>query len=213
MPKLGVEFTTGETPQSGGTSQGPGNMFLVAAAGYGPEEPTLVRSLNEAVTLYGPRETENSKLYDALNAFFVMGGARAYVNRIHGAGSPVAALLALETTGTAKTLVVTAKYKGSFGNNYKIAILEGTAKTKIVIYNEAGEVLEQSLEYAKASEMLAWGEEHKTYVVITAGSGYAAGKAELVKKLTSTKLASGVNPTNNEATTNSTIEGRSEERR
>jgi hypothetical protein len=186
-------------------------MFLVAPAIYGPETPTLVRSLNEAVTLYGPREGESVKIYDYLNAFFALGGSRAYVNRVAGEGSAAAALLELEAGATAKTLVVTAKYKGTYGNGLKVEVVENEAKTKtkLIIQNPAGEVLESSGEYAEAKELAAWGEEaaHQTYVLVTQGSGYSTGKTGLVKKIAATKLASGVNPTVGEKTFIKSIEG------
>jgi len=209
MSPLGVNVTSSETPQSAGVSTTTGQMFLAAPAAYGPETPTLIRSLNEAVTLYGPREGESVKMYDYLNAFFALGGARAYVNRVSGEGSPVAALLELEAGATAKTLVVTAKYKGTYGNGFKVEVTEAASKTKLIIQNPAGEVLESSGEYAEAKELLAWGQEtaHQTYVTITEGSGYSTGKAGLVKKITATKLASGANPTANEKSFLKTIEG------
>ena len=209
MPKLGVEFTTGETPQTAGTSQSTGTMFLVATSNYGPEaEPTRIRSLTEAERYFAPagRETENAKLYDACNAFFSLGGQTAYVNRVSGSGG-VAAKLELETTSTPKTLIVTAKYKGTYGNSIKVEVVEASSKTKLVILNGLGETVEESALYSKASELFEWGETHKTYVEITQGSGYSTGKTELVKKLAVTKLASGANPTTSEAEGIKAIEG------
>ncbi len=207
MPGPAVKVSVTETPQSAGTSQSTGTAFVVAEASYGPEVATLVRSLGEAVALYGPRsEAKTQKLYDQLDTEFTLGAARAYVNRVLGSGS-AAAKLELETTGTAKTLVVTAKYKGSFGNSIKIEIFEETSKTKIKILNSEGEVLEESPLFSTAKEMLEWGEKHTTYVTISEGSGYGAGKAELVKKISATKLASGENPTPTKAETIKAVEG------
>lgn len=206
---LGVTVTTSETPQSGGFATSTGQAFIAQGANYGPEEPKLVRSLNEYILLYGPREAGSSKLYDAVNAYFALGGARAYINRIAGEGAPAAALLELEAGATAKTLVVTAKYKGTYGNLLKVEVTENESKTKtrLVVLNPEGEILEASGEYEKASELLKWGETHEAYVLVTRGSGYATGEAGLVKKLAATKLASGANPTVNEKATVKTIEG------
>src|SRR5580704_1149404 len=207
MP-VGTLVTTGETAQSGGLSTPTGTVFIVAPAIYGPETPTAVSSLNELAALYGPREGENVKLFDAVSAYFALKGSKAYISRQAGEGAPVAAKLELEATATAKTLVVTAKYKGTFGNNYKIEVAEnaGKTKTQLVVYNAEGEVVERSGEYATAAELFAWGKEHQATVLITEGSGYTAGKAELVKKLVATKLASGANPTISEATAIKSIE-------
>src|ERR1035437_747306 len=120
-----VKVTATETPQSAGQSLSTGTAFVVGAASFGPETPTLVRSLGEAVYYYGPRsEAESQQLYDGLNTFFALGGQRAYVNRVAGAGSPLAALLEVECGSTAKTLKFTAKYKGTFGNSLKVQIVE-----------------------------------------------------------------------------------------
>lgn len=208
MP-LGINVVSGETPASGGVSTNTGTAFIVAPANSGPETTaTLVRSLSEVVSTYGPRETGSTQLYDAANAFFANEGARAYICRVAGEGSPAAAKLELEATATAKTLVVTAKYKGTLGNSTKIEVAEETAKTRLVIYNAEGEVVEKSPLFSKASELLAWGEEkvHQNYVIVTAGSGYSTGKTELVKKLASTKLATGENPTTTEKAVIKTIE-------
>lgn len=208
MPGPSVTVTTSETPSSSGVSLSTGTAFVVGAASYGPETPTLVRSLSEGVSLYGPRtETESQKLYDALNTFFTLGGSRAYVNRVAGAGSPVAAKLELESAATAKTLVVTAKYKGTYANGIKLVSETVSTESRLIIQNPEGEVLEASPLQAKASELFEWGKTHEAYVVITEGSGYTAGKGEKLKAVAATKLAGGTNPTNNETTTKTTIEG------
>lgn len=209
MSPLGVSVVTSEVPASGGVSTNTGTAFIAAPANYGPETtPTLIRSLNELTTLYGPRETGSSQLYDAANAFFSNEGARAYISRIAGEGSPAYAKLELETTSTTKVLVVTAKYKGTLGNSIKVALEEESSTTRLVIYNVEGEVVEKSPYFSKASELLAWGEEksHQNYVLVTAGSSYSTGKTELVKKITATKLASGANPTTTEKAIIKTIE-------
>jgi len=208
MP-LGVQVVSSEVPASGGVSTNTGTAFIVGPANYGPEAVTQVRSISELTATYGPRETGNTQLYDAANAFFSLEGARAYVARVYGEGSPAAAKLELEAGSTAKTLVVTAKYKGTYGNSIKVEVTEnaGKTKTKLVILNSESEVLQSSEEYEKASELLAWGKAHETYVVITEGSGYSTGKTELVKKLVATKLATGANPTTTEKAVIKTIEG------
>jgi hypothetical protein len=204
----GVVVTTGETLQSAGISLRTGTDFIVASANYGPETPTLVRSLNEAVQLYGPREGESVKLYDAIDRAFAIGASRAYVNRIAG-GSPAAAKLELEAGSTAKTLIATAKYKGEYGNKLKVEVIENAGKTasKIVYLNPEGEVLESSPEYTEAKEILAWGKLHETYIVLSEGSGYSTGKAGVLKTLASKVLSGGVNPTVSEANTIKAIEG------
>ena len=211
MP-LGVQVLSGETAQSGGVSTSTGTAFIVAPSTYGPETPTLVRSLNEVVALYAPegRETGNTLLYDAANAFFAFEGQKAYINRAgEGEGSPLAALKKLETTSKTEVITVTAKYKGAYGNKIKIEVAEAGGKTKLVIFAPNGEVLQESGEYTEAKELLKWGEEeaHKAYVVLTEGANYATGKTELVKKVASAALTTGANPETKEKGTIKAIEG------
>lgn len=194
MP-LGISVQTSETAQSGGVSTALGTVFIVGSANYGPEVPTVIRSLNEYISLYGPRETESAFLYDAVNSFFQLEGSRAYISRTAGEGSPAAAKLELESAATAKTLVVTAKYKGTFGNSIKVTVETVSTESRLIIeYN--GEIVESSPLQAKCSELFEWGKTHTAYVTITEGSGYSTGKTEKLKAVAATKLASGVNPTN-----------------
>jgi hypothetical protein len=205
MPAVNV--TSGSTQQSAGVSLQMGTVFCVAPAIYGPETVTLVQSPSQGIELYGPREGESVKLYDALDRFFALGGARAYVKRIAG-GSPVAAKLEIEAGATAKTLVVTAIYTGTYGNGLKLEVIENPGKTasKLVILSPEGEVLSTSGEYATAAELYTWGETHTTYIKITQGSGYSTGKSGLVKALAATKLAGGTNPTVSSGNTITSIE-------
>src|ERR1017187_2021825 len=108
-----VFVKTTETPQSAGFSQTTGTAFVVGAASYGPEVPTLVKSLGEAVYYYGPRsEAASQELFDQLDLEFKLQTQRVYVNRALGASIEFAKL-ELECGATAKTLVATAKYKGA----------------------------------------------------------------------------------------------------
>jgi hypothetical protein len=208
MPGPEVVVKTNETAGATGVSLTTGTAFIVGSASYGPETPTLVRSLSEGQALYGPRtETESQKLFDALNTFFALGGAKAYVQRIVG-GSPTAGTLELEAGATAKTLVVTAKYKGSNSKNLKVEVVENGGKTaaKIVILNSESEVLEASPEFTTATGIFEWGVTHQAYVLITEGSGYGAGKGSVLKVLAAKVLSTGVNPTVSEANAKASIE-------
>src|ERR1035441_1607247 len=203
-----VFVKTTETPQSAGFSQTTGTAFVVGAASYGPEVPTLVRSLGELVYYYGPRsEAESQALFDQCDLEFKLQTQRIYVNRALGAGG-VAAFLDIEAGATAKTLRVTAKYKGTFGNSIKVKVVENGGKTEahLIILNSESEVLETSPEFLTATAMYEWGKTHEAYVVISEGTGYAAGKGSVVKVLAATKLATGANPTPTKITTQTAIE-------
>lgn len=202
----GVVVTSGTTQQSAGVSLQLGTLFIVAPAVYGPETPWLVQSPSQAVELFGPREGESVALWDALDRYFALEGARAYVKRIIGEGSPAQAEVGLESSGAKKVLTVKAKYKGTWGNGIKIEVKESGSSTQLVVYNPEGEVVEKSGEYPKASELLEWGKSHEAYVVISEGSEYSTAKSEKLKKVASTKLAGGVNPTISATDTITSIE-------
>src|ERR1035437_7263515 len=135
-----VEVRTAETPQSAGLSQSTGTAFVAAAASYGPEVPTLVRSLGEAVAQFGPRtEAASTELYDWLNTFFSLGSSNAYVNRALGAGIKVGEH-AVESAAK-KALIVESKCKGVYANKIKVEVLANGA---LEILNPESEVLESS---------------------------------------------------------------------
>ena len=191
-----------ETPQSAFSSLSTGTAFIAGEASYGPEVPTLVRSLSEGVSLYGPRsEAASLKLYDSLNSFFSLGGARAYVNRVLGSGG-IAALKEVESALKTKALVVTAKYKGTYGNKLQLTVLAES----LVITNEiTGEVLET---IKIGAELKARTYPIETaYVTVTEGSNYATAKTEALKTATIASLATGANPTTTKAETTKAIEG------
>ncbi len=202
-----VVVTTSERPTATAVPLNTGTAFVVGEASYGPEEAQLVKGLKEAEFFYGPRsETASQELFDWLNAFFALGGSRAYVNRILGSAS-AAAVLELETAAQAKTLVVTAKYKGLFGNKFKVEV---KASGALVILNAESEVLEESPAATKASEVFEYFKGRETYVVVTEGSTYAAGKTEQLKTLASKELGGttkGKNPTVSEAECKKALEG------
>lgn len=192
MPGPNVTVTTSETIGAAGTASSTGTAFIVQESNYGPETPTMVRSLAEYTLLYGPRETGTTKLYDAVDLFFKLEGNKAYINRAAGEGSPAAAKEELETAGKTKVLIVEAKYKGTYGNKLEIQVKSSGAT--LTIYNPSGEVLEESGEYTKASELLEWGEKHTAYITIKEGSNYSTGKGEALKVLAKKVLAGGANP-------------------
>jgi hypothetical protein len=198
-----VEVRTAETPQSAGLSQSTGTAFVAAAASYGPEVPTLVRSLGEAVAQFGPRtEAASTELYDWLNTFFSLGGSKAYVNRALGAGIKVGEL-AVESAAK-KALIVESKYKGVYANKIKVEVLANGA---LEILNPESEVLESSGAATKASEVFEYFKGKEAYVIVKEGTEYAAAKGEQLKVLAAKALAGGVNPTVTEATVKTAIEG------
>lgn len=204
MPNTGpgVYVSTLESPASAGVSTSTGTVFVVGSASFGPTEPALVRSLNEAINTYGPRtEAESTQLIDGLTAFFNTGGQRAIVNRSLGAGIEYAKK-ELESAGAKKALICKAKYKGTYGNKFEITL----AAKKITVTNEVtGEVVE-TLEGAAIENFGPFPKE-TAYITLTEGSEYAAAKGEVLKVTTIAAMSGGVNPTVTEAEVKKAIEG------
>lgn len=198
MAQLGIRVSTGETAGSAGTSIQTGTFFAVVASDYGPFTPQLVKSMAAYVGLYGERTATSQSSYDAMETYFQLEGAQAYVQRAGVEGSAAAAKKELETAGQAKTLVVTAKYRGVQGNKIKIEV--ASSGTELLVTNEAtGEALE-TLKGAKAESYGPFPRE-TTYVAITEGSTYTAGKTEALKVLASSALSGGTNPFSTQAIT------------
>lgn len=196
LSALGTTVINKELPSFGAAAPILGTAGIVGEADYGPEGVTLIRTLAQWVEVFGAYSTTSATVYNWASTYFARGGRRLYFCRPLNAGAKVAEK-ELESTGGKKALVVKAKYKGTGGNKIQIAFVENEAKTKLVlaIYNAEGELLEQSPEYAKIEELLAWGKTHTTYVEIVEGSEYAGAKGEKGKPLAKGALTGGANPT------------------
>src|SRR6185312_10268277 len=131
---LGVTVTTSETSGASTPALSTGTAFFVGLADSGPSTPVLLRSLSEYIALFGPRTTTSAILYDAVNAFFALKGARCYVLRVTNAGAKTAELT-LTDSASKPTLLVKAKYPGVLGNTIKIEVATESSEAEIKILN------------------------------------------------------------------------------
>ena len=193
MPQLGISVTTGETAGSSGTSNQTGNAFIVVASDSGPFTPQKVRSMSAYVSLFGERSTTSSTSFDAVETFFQLEGAQAYVQRAGKEASAAAAKEELETTAEAKVLIVKAKSRGVQGNKIKIEVAAGGAE--ILVINE---VTGETLETLKGTLAENYGPfpRETAFITITEGANYgnAGGKNKALKALAAKALAGGTNP-------------------
>jgi uncharacterized protein len=109
---------------------------IVAPFAQGPEAVTLVTSWYEFVKYFGGYNV----IYPAtfgVSTFFQNGGRELYVKRIL-ASNAVAASVDLVTSGAAVVATITAKNKGSDGNNLRITSETGTVANTytITVYKE-----------------------------------------------------------------------------
>jgi hypothetical protein len=186
---LGVEVSTGETPRSAGISSATGTAFFAGITDEGSATPTLIRSLNEYVLTYGPRSSTSSALYDAVNTFFALGGARCYVERVTD-NSAVTATLTLVDSGTKPTILVSAKTPGVDGNNIKVEVVTVSAEYEINLFNLEGELIEGTGKLANQAAAIAY---TSPYVTFTASSA-SEHTTNNPKTLAATALSGGANP-------------------
>lgn len=184
--RLGIGVTTTETPGSAGSSTSTGTAFILGLTDSGPFTPQLVKSPAAYQALYGERTATGQSMFDAVETFFTLEGAQCYIQRVGKEASAAAGAKELATATHAKTLIATAKYKGTFGNKYKLEV----AAEELVVQNEAGEVLEK-FPAKKASEVLT---ATSAFVVFSEGSEYGTGKTEALKAIAAAALTGGTNP-------------------
>jgi hypothetical protein len=125
MP-VGTTVTTQSLALSGGVPTTTGTLFVVGQAdGGSAATPTIVRSIGDFIsnfaTSFAARTPNNAILYDTVDVFFREGGQQAYVLRAL-AGTEVASTLTLNSATPNPTVLVTAKYAGTQGNNFNVVI-------------------------------------------------------------------------------------------
>ena len=109
---------------------------VVAPLAQGPEAVTLVTSWYEFVKYYGGYNVSFPATF-GINTFFQNGGRELYVKRILPSNA-VAASVDLVTSGAAVVATVTAKNKGSDGNNLRVQLTTGTVASTytLTVYKE-----------------------------------------------------------------------------
>ena len=124
----GVNVTTAvRTGPVGAGDVVAGQFFVAGVTERGPiDEPLLVRSFAEYVTVYGDYEEGN--LYSSVKTYFDEGGSRCYVIRVTdttgvGASAGVAGSLTLVDGSAVDAMTITADNVGDWSDNLTISIV------------------------------------------------------------------------------------------
>ena len=189
---LGTTVINKSTPSFGATAPLLGQAGIVGEVDQGPEGPTLVRTINEWITVFGPRTTTSSIAYDWADAFFALGGRRLYFVRPLNSGAATAKLALLDSGGK-PTLTVTYATKGTAGNAYKIEVKVAESKAEVRVLTAENELIEANPPGTQA-EVIAWWAKHTAYIKVVQ-SEEAEHTSNLPATLVATKLAGGANPT------------------
>lgn len=142
-----------------------GTAFIAGFAEQGPVAATLIRSLRQFTDTFGGR-VAHAVTYDAVEAFFREGGARAYIGRVVGP-APVKASVILDA-GSTDTVQITARDYGTWQNGLNVAVIAGDAggEFKFVITHDTDTtVSETSPSYATVADAAA--EDWSAYVVVS----------------------------------------------
>lgn len=167
MARPGTEVVLLEEPPARTPPTDTSMFFVVGPSEKGPTTPTLVRSMNEFINIFGARQTY-SYLWDAMDCYFREGGSEAYVSRVVGP-APVSATYTLQDSTPANTLHVTAQSPGSWGNDLEVAVIAGDSggQYKIQISDvDTSEVLEVSGDLTTKQDAITWS-LGSSYVTIT----------------------------------------------
>lgn len=100
-----------------------GQLFVVGQTERGPaDEPTLLRSFTDYITIYG--NYENGNLYSHVKTYFEEGGTRCYVLRTTGSAAS-AGFLDLDDSSDTPVMRVTANNVGDWASNFTVQVIAG----------------------------------------------------------------------------------------
>jgi len=157
MPRPGVEISLVEVAPARTPPTDTGVFFAVGPAAQGDATQAVrVRSMAEFERLFGARVTY-SYLWDAMDCFYKEGGSNAYVARVVGP-APVNATVMLKDGGNQNTLQVIANSPGSWGNNLRIAVIQGSVGGTFVLQvsDASGNILELSRDLTDEADAINW---------------------------------------------------------
>lgn len=175
-----------------------GTWFAAGVASQGPTGAQLVTSFQQFQSVYGNRGT-NPTLSDSMETFFKEGGARAYVARVVGPAA-TGALVVLNDSVPAPSLLVTAIGPGPYANGYKVVIVGTPTNYTIQIQDSASNVLETSNTLTSNADAVGYGQT-SSYVVIkslganspAAGTFTLAGGVDDTTNITTTQRTNALN--------------------
>lgn len=171
-PGTQVLVKTSPPPRSSPTDTGA--WFVVGQTDAGPLTPTLIRSMDDFIRLFGTR-VAFSVLYDAMEVFFREGGSSAWVTRVVGPAAVTASKNLLDS-GAGISLVVKALGPGAgsapnAGNSLKVGVAAGSVGGTFVIqvFDSNNVLLEASPNCVTQQDAITWS-AGSSYVAITLGA-------------------------------------------
>jgi len=157
MSRPGVEISLVEVAPARTPPTDTGVFFAVGPASQGDAtQAVLVRSMAEFEQKFGARVTY-SFLWDAMDCFYKEGGSDAYIARVVGP-APVVATVTLKDGSNSNTLQVNANSPGAWGNNLRVAVLQGSVGGTFVIQvsDNLGNILEVSRDLTDEQDAINW---------------------------------------------------------
>lgn len=166
MTVHGFEATISDKRPAKFAAPSDSNWFVAGVADRGPVgEPTLVTSISQFESLFGPRTDDSALLYDSIETFFRIGGRNAYVLRLVGDAYDTATNIA-DNVSNADTLRIDAASPGAWGNNVSVVVaVSGTNFTLTVKYSSV--TVEESPLLATNAEAVAWASANSEYIRLT----------------------------------------------
>ncbi|MCB0882696.1 MAG: hypothetical protein KDC33_10845 [Thermoleophilia bacterium] len=152
----GTYVTESQTVATAGAPTSIGTWFVVGATDRGPiDRPVEVRSLDTFRAVFGDRVAW-SMLYDSVEAFFQLGGARMMVSRVVGP-SPTSASKVLNDAGAAPAITVSAANPGAWGAGLSVQVVAGTAGgSYVLVVTQGGVEVERSPDLVDNAAAATW---------------------------------------------------------
>lgn len=171
-PGIVITPTDSAIPRTSNTDSG--TWFVAGITEQGSAiQPTLVKSLNQYVDVYGARVAYGA-LYDALDVFFREGGARAIVQRVVGPTPVNSSAVLYDTAGSTPAdvaLDVTAKNPGDYGDSLNVEVTAGDAvgEFKILVSHDDLGLLETSISLVDRDAAVSWATTTSEHISIALG--------------------------------------------
>lgn len=142
------------------------NWFVGGIADRGPVgEPTLLTSISQKESVFGPRTAESALLHDSIETYFRLGGRNVYVLRLVGDDYETATNT-LDNASSTGTLKVDALSPGEWGNLISVQAVPVSTNFNLIVKYD-GVTVEESPLLATNAEAVAWAASTSNYVQLT----------------------------------------------
>jgi hypothetical protein len=167
-PQSIVQTVTAPAAVQGTSDTDP--AFIAALFEKGPQTAQLITSIDQAQTVFG-KDTAYTQAASYLEAYFRIGGNRAWVSRIVGP-TVLAASITFNGTGAVASVKFTANDVGAYANSYRAAMIAPiSAGIRFQLTDAAGNILVQSPDLADKAAVLAYTGAAKYGTFSSAGAG------------------------------------------